>query len=138
MRRFSRDRQLGEDFGDLERAGHAAPHPARRQKLRDVFAVEHDAAEGRGEKAADQIEEGGLAGAVGADDGAQFARLDRHRHVVDGDQTAEMLRDVLNPQQAHDVAFRRMMPSTPRGKNSTISTKNRPMNDIQFSVRLDR
>ena len=30
-----------------------------------------------------------------------------------------------------------MMPSTPRGKNSTTSTKNRPMNDIQFSVWLE-
>ena len=89
------------------------------------------------EKAADQVEEGGLAGAVGADHRAQLARLDRHRHVVDGDQAAEMLRDVLDPQQAHDVAFRRMMPSTPRGKNSTISTKNRPMKDIQFSVWLE-
>ena len=39
--------------------------------------------------------------------------------------------------QAHDADLRRMMPSTPRGKNSTISTKNRPMNDIQFSVWLE-
>ena len=48
------------------------------------------------------------------------------------------LRDVLDLQQAHDAALRRIMPSTPRGKNSTTSTKNRPMNDIQFSVWLDR
>ena len=93
---------------------------------------------GRREKAADQVEEGGLAGAVRADDRAQLAGLDRHRHVVDGDQAAEMLGDVLDPQQAHDVTLRRMMPSTPRGKNSTTSTKNRPMNDIQFSVWLER
>ena len=39
--------------------------------------------------------------------------------------------------RTHVVAFRRMMPSTPRGKNSTISTKNRPMKDIQFSVWLE-
>ena len=90
------------------------------------------------QKAADQVEERGLAGAVGTDDGAQLAGLDRHRHVVDGDQAAELLGDVLDPQQAHDITFRRIMPSTPRGKNSTTSTKNRPMNDCQFSVWLDR
>ena len=57
------------------------------------------------EKAADQVEEGGLARAVRSDHRAQLARLDRHRHVVDGDQAAEMLRDVLHRQQTHVVAF---------------------------------
>ena len=61
--------------------------------------------------------------------------------VIETSSTAtrlpKCLRDVLDLQQAHDAAFRRMMPSTPRGKNSTTSTKNRPMNDIQFSVWLE-
>ena len=63
------------------------------------------------------VEERGLAGAVRPDHRAQFAGLDRHRHVVDGDQAAEMLGDVFDLQQAHDATFRRIMPSTPRGKN---------------------
>ena len=131
------DRQLRKHFGDLKGAGDAAPHPARRQQTGNVFAIENDLTGGLPEKAADQVEERRLAGAVRADHGAQFAGFDRHRDVVDGDQAAEMFRDVLDPQQAHVVAFRRMMPSTPRGKNSTISTKNRPTNDIQFSVWLE-
>ena len=61
--------------------------------------------------------------------------------VIDTSLTATRLPKCLETfstcKQAHDAAFRRMMPSTPRGKNSTISTKNRPMNDIQFSVWLE-
>ena len=130
-------RQFGKDLGDLEGPRHAAPDAARRQQMRDVLAVENDAARCRREEAGDQIEEGRLAGAVRADDGAQLAGLDRHRDIVDGDQAAEMLRDVFDLEQTHDAAFRRMMPSTPRGKNKTTSTKNRPINDIQFSVSLE-
>ena len=37
-------RQFGKDLGDLEGAGDAAPHPARRQQIGDVLAVENDAA----------------------------------------------------------------------------------------------
>ncbi len=103
----------------------------------NVLAVENDAAGRRPEKSGDQVEERCLAGAVGADHGAQFARLDIHRHVADGDQAAEMLGDILDLQQTHVITFRRMMPSTPRGKNSTTRTKKRPMNDIQFSVWLE-
>ena len=107
------------------------------RKRRDVAAVEQDRARGRREEAADQIEERRLAGAVGADHGAQLARLDGERDVVDGDQAAEALRDVVDLEQAHALAALRSMPSTPRGKNSTTSTKNSPMNDIQFSVWLE-
>ena len=61
--------------------------------------------------------------------------------VIDTSSTATRLpkwRETFSTsQQAHGAALRRMMPSTPRGKNSTTSTKNRPMNDIQFSVWLE-
>ena len=113
------------------------PHPARRQQLGNILALENDLAGGLREEAADQIEERGLAGAVRTDDGAQLALLDRHRHAVDGDQAAEMLRYIFDAQQAHDVALRLTRPSTPRGKNSTTSMKISPTNDIQFSVWLE-
>ena len=64
------DRQLGKHFGDLERAGDAAPYPPRRQEPGNILAVEDDLARSLGEKAADQVEERGLAGAVRPDDGA--------------------------------------------------------------------
>src|SRR5437868_7433104 len=106
--------------------------------MRDVLPVEQDAAGGRGEKSADKVEKGRLACTIGPDDRPQLAVRDRHRHAADGDQAAEVARDVLDLEQAHDAALRWMMPSTPRGKNSTTSTKNSPINDIQFAVSLDR
>ena len=43
-------------------------------------------------------------------------------------------REVRRFEQRHVAALRRMIPSTPRGKNRTTSTKNAPMKDIQFTV----
>src|SRR3954447_12723446 len=106
--------------------------------MRDVLPVEPDAAGGRGQKSTDQVEEGRFARAIGPDDRAQFAVLDGHRHAADGDQAAEVARDVLDLEQAHDAALRWMMPSTPRGKNSTTITKHSPMKDIQIAVSLER
>ena len=89
------------------------------------------------EKTADEIEECRLAGAVGADDRAQFAWLDRQRHVVDGDEIAEPFRGRVDLEQAHAFAPARSMPSTPRGKKRTTRTKTSPITDIQFSVWLE-
>ena len=130
-------RQLGKNLGDLKGAGDAPPDAPRRQEARDILVVEQDPARGRGQKPADQVEEGGLAGAIGADHRAQLAGLDRHRDVADGNETAEMARDAFDLEQAHDADLRWMRPRTPRGKNSTTSTKNNPINDIQFAVSLE-
>ncbi len=129
--------QLGEYLGDLKGAGDAAPHPARRQEPGNILAVEQDMARIRHKEPADHVEKGGLAGAVRADHRAQLSGLDRHRDAVDRDETAEPARDIVDFEQAHRAVFRPMMPSTPRGKNNTTRTKNRPMNDIQLAVWLD-
>ena len=63
-------RQFGEDFGDLESPRHPSRHALMRGKPRDVLAVEDDAAGSRRKESADQVEEGGLAGAVRPDDRA--------------------------------------------------------------------
>ena len=67
-------------------------------------------------------------------DGPQLAALNRHRHVLHGNQVAEPLGDVANFQHGQDDPRRRRMPSRPRGKNNTTSTKIAPTNDIQFTV----
>ena len=85
----------------------------------------------RREQPADEVEEGGLAGAVGADHRAQFALLDREGDILDRDQAAEGPGDAARFEQAHGVCFRLMAPSTPRGKNTTVNTKKRPRIDIQ-------
>src|SRR5579883_2751199 len=113
--------------------------PAMRRNPRHILAVEGDRAGARPEEAADQVEEGRLAGAVRTDDGAQLAALDRHRHVAHGDEAAEILRDAADVEEAHAAAFRRCRnPRSPRGKNITTRTKRRPMKDCQLVVMLDR
>ena len=60
---------------------------------------------------------------------------DGQRDVLDRDQAAECFDDVADFQHGAHVAPRRCsMPSRPRGKNSTTSTKIRPTKLIQFTV----
>ena len=94
--------------------------------------------EDRREESADEIEERGLAGAVGSDDRAKLAFVDGQRHVAHGDQAAEAPADVPDLEHAHASLSRRMKPSKPRGKNSTIAMNSTPTNDIQLTVMLDR
>ena len=82
-------RELREQVVALERAGDAAPgHRVRAQAL-DRRALEPDAAAGRRELSGDDVEERGLARAVGADDGAALARRHLERHVIERAQRSE-------------------------------------------------
>ena len=87
--------RAGQDIGDLVRARHALPGDAIRGQPGDVLPVEHDAPARRPEHAGQAVEEGGLAGAVGADDGADLALLHGHRHVVERGEATEPHRETL-------------------------------------------
>ena len=63
----------GQDVGDLVRAGDALARDACGRQPGDVLAVEEDPARGGPEHAGQAVEEGGLPGAVGPDDGADLA-----------------------------------------------------------------
>src|SRR5580698_4414074 len=111
------------------------------RKLGDVLAVEPDRARGRRKESADQVEEGGLAGAVRPDDGAHLAFGHIERDVAHRHQIAEAFCHVLNLENVDGAAhalLRCRKPSSPRGKNNTTSTNNSPTNDIQLTVMLDR
>src|ERR1700753_4171038 len=132
-----KDAEFRKDLGDLERSCHATSDALMGRKAGDVLAVEGDAAGGRRKVAADQVEEGRLAGAVRADDGAEFALGDVERHVAYRDQTSKPLGDIADFEDVHALLLCRK-PSSPRGKNSTTRTNRRPTNDIQLTVTLDR
>jgi len=100
-------RQFGKDLGDLEGARQPHMDAPGRVQARDVVPVQHDLPGGRREEAGYQVEERGLAGAVGADDGAQLAGLHRHRDGVDRDQAAERLGGGADFEQAHSGIRRR-------------------------------
>ena len=78
------DSALGDRVGRL--AGH-------------VLAVEHDPAGGRPVDAGEHVEERGLARAVRADQRNDRAARNREVDVVRGDETAELLADMVGDQE---------------------------------------
>ena len=76
-------REPAEDVGDLEAARQAEPVDLVRLQAVDALAVEQDLAAGRAEAAADEVEQGRLAGAVRADDRDALARRDREVGAAD-------------------------------------------------------
>jgi hypothetical protein len=79
----------------------AMPRPAMVWGGTLVMSVplEHEAAAGRLVDAADEIEDGALAGAVGADDGENLALLHIEGHAIHRPDAAERDRDVLRLEQ---------------------------------------
>jgi hypothetical protein len=80
---------------DLEGAQKALGKQDMGRQAGDVLAIHHDAARGGGQDACDDVEQRGLARAIGADQGGDRARLDRQACAVDGVETAEMLVQVV-------------------------------------------
>ena len=98
-------RHAGEQADVLEGPRHLRPlrdpkivHPLE-QKARAVLMRERDPAFGRLVEAGDAVEQGGLAGAIGADDGGDVARLGREAEIADGGETAEAHRQMLDREQ---------------------------------------
>jgi len=78
-----------EDAGDLKGAGNAATHDLGMRHADEIGAVEHDAAVIRLDGAGNQIEEGGLAGAVRPDHRGERAGRKFERDVAHRGDTAE-------------------------------------------------
>ena len=87
--------ELREERVDLEGPREAAPHPRLRLEARDVLAVEHDLPGVGLEHAGDQVDERGLAGAVGADQGMANALRQREVDVLRHHQRAEPLAQLV-------------------------------------------
>ena len=81
---------LLEERGELESSDESASGDLVRLETGDALAVEDDRAAGRSEKAAQQIEAGRLAGAVGADQTDDLTLVDGEIDVADGRQPAEL------------------------------------------------
>src|SRR6185312_1521390 len=135
-------REVEKERGDLERAGEPEMAAPPRRQARDVGAGEADAAGIGRQLAAELGDERGLAGAVRADDGVQFAFRDLEHEVVGGDDAAEALGELVDLQQrAHAGAFLRCgqraaasRPSMPPRANRTISSSSGQRMICQYSV----
>src|SRR5216683_562833 len=89
----------------LEGAGEPAIDDAVRLEAADRLAVEDDAAGVGGDEAGEQVEERGLAGAVGAEDAGDLAGLEREGDVLHGGEAAEALGEALDlEERAHATA----------------------------------
>src|SRR3977135_4263107 len=88
------DAQIWKQVGQLKGAAETGAGPHRRRKPRDVLAVEQHPAFGRLELSRDQVEIGGLAGAVRTDDGGELTRTKGATDMVHGDVAAEADRQV--------------------------------------------
>src|SRR5690606_3687478 len=94
----------------------------------------------RAQLAADHVEGGRLAGAVGTDDGDQLALVDGEAHIVGGDDAAERLRQSAGLQQGHAGRPRsrayssEAWPARPCGNSSTSRMMTAPRMARQKSV----
>src|SRR6266851_7272515 len=76
---------------DLERAHEAHAGDARRRRAGDVAPLVEDAARGRLQEVRQQVKTGGLAGAIGADQGMNAAAPHLEADALDGDEALEFL-----------------------------------------------
>ena len=97
-------RERVEQLVDLEGAHHAALHALVRRQARDVLAFERDGAFGGLQHTGQQVDERGLACAVGADERMACALLQVQRDVVGGRDAAKTLDQPLRRQ--HGVGGR--------------------------------
>src|SRR5262249_24185496 len=102
--------------------------------------AQQQTADGRPVEAGDTVENGGLAGPVGADDGGNLARTADKGDIVDGNQAAEAHRKVRDLDQWCRVGAHPLPPAPigcrrtegsrwairPRGRNTMISTMASP------------
>ncbi len=126
------DRQPRKDAGDLERIGDAGAHALVRRQRGDVAPFEHDRAGAWRDAPADQTDEGGLAGAVRADDRPDLTLVEPEVDTVDGLEPAEMAcqRTCFDERRhgSHPSQRSRMEPSRPLGKNRISRISATPTN----------
>src|SRR2546421_9813025 len=76
---------------NLERPDQPQPRDRGGAGTRDLAPVVEDLAAGRGKKVREQVEAGGLARAVGADQRVDASAPDLEADVADGDEALELL-----------------------------------------------
>jgi hypothetical protein len=91
-------RERGKDLRDLERARDAEPGDLARRPPGNVAVLEPDGALGRPQMTGDHVDEGGLAGAVGADDADGLLRRNVDRDVARRHDRAERLLEIAHRQ----------------------------------------
>src|SRR5262249_2996260 len=128
-----RDRHALEQADLLEGAAHACAPPHVRRQRRAIAAEIGDASRARREVAADDLEQGRLAGAVGADRAHDLALANRERNLHERDHAAEAARNAFHLERGRrliqrelPMAFLNTSPTMPLGARSTTTSSIRP------------
>src|SRR5262249_40076850 len=117
------DGQRIEQIDDLEAARDAGADALINPGEGYVRALEQDAAAVRREMAADQIDERGLAGAVGAHQREKFALVDGEIHAIAGVNVAELFAQVDGLKKNHTRTFRFVIPGRAEGVSPESITR---------------
>ena len=133
-------RKQGKDVGDLERPGHSAADARARRPPGHVLSREHDVAVARRQLSGEEVDEGGLAGAIGTDDGRDSAF---RKGEVDASYGGEVIERLLQSahlqQRRHGRCLRRSQavsaPINPPRKVRTVARSTRPKTSSQYSVK---
>ena len=80
----------------------------------------------RFDRPGNDVEQRGLAGAVGTDDAEDTALLDIKRHIVQRFESAKAFTDPLDLQKIAHQSRRAQSPTTPRGIRSTTTIRINP------------
>ena len=119
--------ESGERLHDLEGAADAGGADLVRAQAVDGFPLENNFAGVRGIDAGDHIEDGGLAGAVRADQAVDVALGDLERRRVHRTQAAERFADRAHfEKRAHSRSFRASVGQMPCGRNITTRSSTTP------------
>ncbi len=119
------DAHVGEDPAVLERPSQSQSRNPIRPHAEDAPPLEPDLPGVGTFVAAQDVEEGGLAGAVGADHAHELALLHAHGDRVEGGDSAEFSREGIDLEQVLGF-LHQSIPMMPLGRNRTISTRARP------------
>ena len=127
-------------FRPLKRSGHAALAAVLRLETADVFAVEKNATPAVLGAARQHVNERRLAGAVRADQAANFTASHRNVDAIESDETAETARqaDLLEHKLGHRYTLlsqrRRTRPTIPCGIVRVTTTRVTPTMAGQYSA----
>ena len=124
---------------DLIGANEPAPHALLRRQRGDVGAVEQDTAGVRPQHSGHQVDQRGLAGAVGADQRIAHAGREIKLDVGGDNEGAEALVESVGGQRdvAHGFSFTRRVnsdrpPRIPFGNNRTTAIRMSPIQKYQY------
>src|SRR5215470_12512206 len=122
---------------DLERPRQSELCAPVRRHARHVLTLEANASRRRPVDARDDVEQRGLAGAVGSNDRQALPRRDREAHAAQRGETAEVVGEPLDLERGHGPecpSRRRASPTSPLGAKSVTRTYMTPRTRTQRSM----